>query len=146
MGPAFVIELKFADTGEAFRAAKATADSLGMSVKDYLLLCISEGHKTLTTRALLESGELEFPTFERRGSSAFTSDGVGGFRTGLVKDDASEASAPNPHESGGEMTFLPEVDRPIQLDISTLSRNSAAAIKRNLRIFWFFRRLWKALR
>ncbi len=142
-----MIELKFADTGEAYLAAKATADSLGMSVRDYLLLCISEGHKTLTTRALLESGELEFPTFERRGSSAFTSDGVGGFRTGLVKEDVPGASAPSPHESGSAtMTVLPELERPIQLDIAMLSRNSAAAIRRNLRIFWFFRRLWKALR
>ncbi len=142
-----MIELKFADTGEAFRAAKATADSLGMTVRDYLLLCISEGHKTLTTRALLESGELEFPTFERRGSSAFTSDGVGGFRTGLVKDDVPGASAQSPHESGSAIvTVLPEVDRPIQLDIPTLSQNSAAVISRNLQIFWFFRRLWRALR
>lgn len=40
---------------------------MGISVRDYLLRCIAEGHFILSVRAT-QDDELEFPAFERRRS------------------------------------------------------------------------------
>ncbi len=61
------IELKFLESGAAYERAKAVADRMGLSVRDYLLRCIAEGHFILSVRAT-QDDELEFPAFERRRS------------------------------------------------------------------------------
>ncbi len=66
-----MIELKFLETGEAYERAKAVADRLGISVRDYLLKCIAEGHLVLAARTAHEI-DLETPAFERRPKSGFS--------------------------------------------------------------------------
>jgi len=61
------IELKFLEAGAAYERAKAVADRMGLSMRDYLLRCIAEGHFILSIRAT-QDDELEFPAFERRRS------------------------------------------------------------------------------
>lgn len=61
------IELRFAGSGAAYQRAKAVADRLGISVRDYLLRCIAEGHFVLSVRVTRED-DLDTPAFERRGS------------------------------------------------------------------------------
>jgi hypothetical protein len=69
-----MIELRFKDRGAAYEAAKEIADRLGISVRDYLLICISEGHRVLATRTAEEPDDLDIPAFERRSSMAFDPD------------------------------------------------------------------------
>jgi len=66
-----MIELRFQETGEAYERAKVVADRLGISVRDYLLLCIAEGHVVLAARAAHET-DLDRPAFERRPKSRFS--------------------------------------------------------------------------
>jgi hypothetical protein len=66
-----MIELRFADKGLNYERAKAVADRYGLSVRDYLLACIAEGHRVLDQRATLETTDLEIPAFLRRGPSPF---------------------------------------------------------------------------
>lgn len=61
--------LRFRDGGSAFERAKAVADAIGLSIADYLLACITEGHKVLKVRYLPLDPELEEPAFIRRGLS-----------------------------------------------------------------------------
>lgn len=61
------IVLKFLKSGEAYKRAKAVADRMGLSVRDYLLTCIAEGHFILSVRAT-DPEELDRPAFERRRS------------------------------------------------------------------------------
>lgn len=61
------IVLKFLESGDAYQRAKIVADRMGLSVRDYLLRCIAEGHFVLSVRAT-QTEELEFPAFERRRS------------------------------------------------------------------------------
>jgi hypothetical protein len=66
-----MIELRFKDSGAAYEAAKKIADRLGISVRDYLLRCISEGHRVLAVRTAAQPDDLDIPAFERRLSMAF---------------------------------------------------------------------------
>jgi hypothetical protein len=66
-----MIELRFTDKGPSYERAKAVADKYGLSVRDYLLACIAEGHRVLDQRATLETTDLEIPAFLRRGPSPF---------------------------------------------------------------------------
>lgn len=66
-----MIELRFKDTGAAYQAAKETADRLGISVRDYLLMCILEGHRVLSIGTMVQPDELDIPAFERRSSMVF---------------------------------------------------------------------------
>ncbi len=66
-----MIELRFADKGPNYERAKAVADKYGLSVRDYLLACIAEGHRVLDQRATLDTTDLEIPAFLRRGPSPF---------------------------------------------------------------------------
>jgi hypothetical protein len=66
-----MIELRFKDSGAAYEAAKEIADRLGLSVRDYLLRCISEGHHVIAIRSVVQPGDLDIPAFERRSSAAF---------------------------------------------------------------------------
>lgn len=65
------IELRFIESGEAYERAKTVADRLGLSVRDYLLRCIAEGHLVLAVRAVNET-DLDRPAFERRPKSGFS--------------------------------------------------------------------------
>lgn len=65
------IELRFVESGEAFERAKAVADRLGISVRDYLLRCIAEGHLALAARSM-DDTDLDRPAFERRPKSGFS--------------------------------------------------------------------------
>jgi len=66
-----MIELRFKDSGAAYEAAKEIADRLGISVRDYLLMCISEGRRVLTIRTAVQPDDLDIPAFKRRSSMAF---------------------------------------------------------------------------
>jgi hypothetical protein len=66
-----VIELRFQEQGEAYERAKAVADLMGISVRDYLLKCIAEGHLVLAARTAHEA-DLDTPAFERRPKSGFS--------------------------------------------------------------------------
>lgn len=66
-----MIELRFLEQGEAYERAKVVADRLGISVRDYLLQCIAEGHLVLAARTLNEV-DLDRPAFERRPKSGFS--------------------------------------------------------------------------
>lgn len=66
-----MIELRFKDSGAAYQAVKEVADRLGISVRDYLLRCISEGHRVLTIRTAVQPDDLDIPAFERRSSMVF---------------------------------------------------------------------------
>lgn len=62
------VVLRFRDAGPAYERAKAVADAMGLSIEDYLLRCVAEGHKLLRGRHLPDPDlELETPTFERWG-------------------------------------------------------------------------------
>jgi hypothetical protein len=61
------IELKFLETGAAYQRAKVVADRLGLSVRDYLVHCIAEGHFVLSVRTT-QIDELDRPSFERHRS------------------------------------------------------------------------------
>lgn len=61
--------LRFRDEGPAYERAKAVADAMGLSMEDFLLVCIAEGHKVLKARYLPLDPELEEPAFIRRGLS-----------------------------------------------------------------------------
>lgn len=61
------LALKFLKSGPAYQRAKAVADRMGLSVRDYLLSCIAEGHFILSVRAV-DPDELNRPAFERRRS------------------------------------------------------------------------------
>jgi hypothetical protein len=134
-----MIELRFASQGEAYQAAKETADALGLSVKDYLILCIAEGHKTLTTRALLESGELIFPTFERRGSQVYTANNFANFGSAQIKS-GPQHSALIQQTDGGVGAISSE------LQIPTAHGDSEVKISRDSQIRRIFKHLWKALK
>lgn len=66
-----MIELRFKDSGAAYQAVKEIADRLGISVHDYLLRCIGEGHRVLAIRTAVQPDDLDIPAFERRSSIAF---------------------------------------------------------------------------
>jgi hypothetical protein len=66
-----MIELRFKDSGDAYQAASEIADRLGISVRDYLLKCIAEGHRVLAIRTAVQFNDLDIPAFERRSSMAF---------------------------------------------------------------------------
>lgn len=59
------VVLSFREDGPNYERAKAVADAMGLSVQDYLLACIAEGHKILKAR----NGEVDLdePTFIRWG-------------------------------------------------------------------------------
>ncbi|MCF8506994.1 MAG: hypothetical protein K9G59_18955 [Caulobacter sp.] len=59
------IDLNFRNEGPAYERAKAVADAMGLSVPDYLLACIAEGHKVLRSRHRPSQGDIELPTFMR---------------------------------------------------------------------------------
>lgn len=61
------IVLSFREEGTAYDRAKAVADALGLSMEDYLLACIAEGHKALRARYRPSDTDLDIPTFERWG-------------------------------------------------------------------------------
>lgn len=61
------IVLSFREEGPAYDRAKAVADAMGLSVQDYLLGCIAEGHKLLRSRHQPTAADLEEPTFQRWG-------------------------------------------------------------------------------
>ncbi|MBN9497220.1 MAG: hypothetical protein J0H39_10755 [Alphaproteobacteria bacterium] len=134
-----MIELRFASQGEAYESAKETADALGLSVKDYLILCIAEGHKTLTTRALLESGELIFPTFERRGSLAYTANNFANVSSAQIKSGPQQ-SALILETDGGVAAVSSE------LQIPAAHGRSELKVSRDSRMRRVFRYLWKALK
>jgi len=67
-----MIELRFKDSGAAYQAVKEVADRLGISVRDYLLKCISEGHRVISIRTAVQPDDLDIPAFERRSSAAFS--------------------------------------------------------------------------
>ncbi|CAO3405487.1 hypothetical protein [Azospirillum palustre] len=60
------VTLRFREEGPAFERAKAVADELGLSIEDYLLACVAEGHKVLRTRAPSTWLDREEPAFVRR--------------------------------------------------------------------------------
>jgi hypothetical protein len=66
-----MIELRFKDSGAAYEAAKEIADRLEISIRDYLLMCISEGHRVLAVRTAAQPDDLDIPAFERRSSKVF---------------------------------------------------------------------------
>ena len=66
-----MIELRFSEKGKNYERAKAIADKLGLSVRDYLLLCIVEGQRVLEQRATLDVNDLEVPAYLRRRPSQF---------------------------------------------------------------------------
>lgn len=59
--------LRFREEGPAFERAKAVADELGLSIEDYLLTCVAEGHKILRNRCPSTWLDQERPAFIRRG-------------------------------------------------------------------------------
>ncbi|CAO3439278.1 hypothetical protein [Azospirillum doebereinerae] len=61
------VTLRFREEGPAFERAKAVADELGLSIEDYLLICVAEGHKILRTRCPSTWLDRESPAFIRRG-------------------------------------------------------------------------------
>jgi len=61
------VTLRFREEGLAFERAKAVADELGLSIEDYLLTCVAEGHKVLRTRCPSMWLDRETPAFVRRG-------------------------------------------------------------------------------
>ncbi|MGF7178445.1 hypothetical protein [Azospirillum doebereinerae] len=61
------VTLLFREDGPAFERAKAVADELGLSIEDYLLTCVAEGHKVLRTRCPSTWLDQERPAFIRRG-------------------------------------------------------------------------------
>jgi hypothetical protein len=65
-----MIELRFKDSGAAYEAAKEIADRLGISVRDNLLTCISEGHRVLSIRTVVQPSYLDISAFELRLSIA----------------------------------------------------------------------------
>lgn len=69
-----VVVLRFRDDGPAYERAKAVADALGLSIQDYLLSCISEGHRML--RAQSQVIDREEPAYIRRGLAVDWADGV----------------------------------------------------------------------
>jgi hypothetical protein len=134
-----MIELRFASQGEAYEAAKETADALGLSVKDYLILCIAEGHKTLTTRALLESGELIFPTFERRGSLSHTANNFANVSSVQIKSGLQQTALIQQMDSGVRAVSS-------ELQIPAAQGRSELKISRDSRMRRLFRYLWMALK
>jgi hypothetical protein len=71
-----MIELRFKDSGAAYQAAKEIADQLGIPIRDYLLMCISEGHRVLAVRTAAQPDDLDIPAFERRSSMAFDAEAL----------------------------------------------------------------------
>lgn len=63
------IVLSFREEGPAYERAKAVADAMGLSMQDYLLACIAEGHKVLRVQYKPSEADLDIPTFERWGIS-----------------------------------------------------------------------------
>lgn len=63
------VVLKFRTEGPAYERAKAVADAMNVSVEEYLLTCISEGHKLLRQRYLNDATDYDEPAFIRRGLS-----------------------------------------------------------------------------
>lgn len=63
------IVLSFREEGDAYDRAKAVADALGLSIQDYLLSCLAEGHRVLRTRHRPSDSDLDTPTFQRWGIS-----------------------------------------------------------------------------
>lgn len=61
------IVLSFREGGPSYERAKAVADSMGLSMQDYLLACIAAGHKTLRVQHQPNGTDLEEPTFLRWG-------------------------------------------------------------------------------
>ncbi|CAO3435328.1 hypothetical protein [Azospirillum doebereinerae] len=61
------VTLRFREDGPAFERAKAVADELGLSIENYLLTCVAEGHKVLRTRCPSTWLDRERPAFIRRG-------------------------------------------------------------------------------
>jgi hypothetical protein len=61
------IVLSFREEGPAYDRAKAVADAMGLTVQEYLLSCIAEGHKLLRSRHQPTAADLEEPTFQRWG-------------------------------------------------------------------------------
>jgi|GEM_PF-3230131 len=61
------IVLSFKDNGPAFDRANTVAQSMGLSMEEYLLACIAEGHKLLRNRHHPNDSDLEEPTFQRWG-------------------------------------------------------------------------------
>lgn len=61
------IVLSFREEGAAYERAKAVGDVMGLSMQDYLLACIAEGHKLLREQHRPSNADLDIPTFERWG-------------------------------------------------------------------------------
>ncbi|OJX68433.1 hypothetical protein [Magnetospirillum sp. 64-120] len=61
------IDLSFREEGPAYERAKAVADAMGLSMQDYLLACIAEGHKLLRAQYRPSNADFDIPTFERWG-------------------------------------------------------------------------------
>lgn len=66
------VVLSFREDGPAYDRAKAVADAMGLSMQDYLLACIAEGHRVLRARHRPSDADLDVPTFERWGISLGT--------------------------------------------------------------------------
>lgn len=64
------VTLRFREDGAAFERAKRVADTLGLSMENYLLACVAEGHKVLRARCPSTRPDLEEPAFLRRGYPA----------------------------------------------------------------------------
>ena len=61
------IVLSFREEGPAYDRAKTVADAMGLSMQDYLMACIAEGHKALRSRHRPSDTDLDEPTFVRWG-------------------------------------------------------------------------------
>lgn len=66
------VMLSFREEGPQYEGAKAVAHTMGLSVQDYLLACIAEGHKVLKARHGMPEADLNEPTFIRWGASGST--------------------------------------------------------------------------
>lgn len=61
------VVLSFREEGPNYERAKAVADAMGLSIQDYLLACIAEGHKALKAKHGVPDVDLDEPTFIRWG-------------------------------------------------------------------------------
>jgi hypothetical protein len=61
------VVLRFRSEGPAYERAQAVADAMGLSIEDYLLACVAEGHRVLRARRPELDTDRERPTYERRG-------------------------------------------------------------------------------
>ena len=61
------IVLNFRDEGDGYFEAKKVSDTMGVTVEDYLMACIEQGHLILRGRHLPTKEDLEIPTYLRRG-------------------------------------------------------------------------------